>query len=171
MVKSLILLALLVLSEGFTPSKTTLVRAVTHRYARWLPPIELTLYHSDIAGAYATCGVGDRADNCSVVLGRSVWSRSEAVSLGYPAYGRSDNEHARIVIGHELAHLTLTPEEEALYAEYLGISDADYAKEEAATVFSFKAQHIPLRLFESDVSRRASMHRWFSAVRRARFPH
>jgi hypothetical protein len=159
MVKSLILLALLVLSEGFTPSKTTLVRAVTHRYARWLPPIELTLYHSDIAGAYATCGVGDRADNCSVV------------SLGYPAYGRNDNEHARIIIGHELAHLTLTPAEESLYAEMLEISDADYAKEEAATVFSFKVQHIPLRLFESDVSRRASMHRWFSAVRRARFPH
>jgi len=168
----MILLTLLIFSEGFEPAQAALIEATTHRFERWLPEgIELTFYHSDVPGAYATCGVGDRADNCSISLGLMVWSRSEAIRLGYPAYGPDDDTHAKIWIGHELGHLALTPAEEALYAERLGISDADYAKEEAATVLAHILLGIPLGTFEQDGTRRMAMFRWFSAVRRARFAH
>lgn len=150
--------------RGFTEAQEEIIGDVLYAYRHHIPDDqEIVFFESDEPGAHATVGA---SGTWYVRLGYTVWSRSAAEAHNYPSYNaRSDEELARIMIGHELGHLVLSEEHERLYQEMLGIADPDYAKEEAATVFSFRVQRVPLRLYEESGPRRTRMHHWYNRVR------
>lgn len=161
-----LLLVTLIVSNAFAPWQHAIIEDVADTYERWLPAAsELTFRQWPMPGAFVMCGVLDHSNECRVYLGTTVWSREKSVAAGYPTWGaRSDEELARLVIGHELGHLALSEDEVRLFIEMVDSADA----EEAATTFGMRVQRIPLSIYEPDVHRRFQMYRWFSAVRRAR---